>query len=310
MPIHGVLKSCLPRIHFQWQHVFSGDSDSTTLAFALLAALVGAGLLLAGRRAGRSLRGLGLGAAMLALIQIAAFTLFQKWSKPIPVWYFGPAVVAGTFALAAGIANVVGPRRLRTVAVVAGLAVLTVNVAAAARAWYRDLARGSIDARAATEDTAARIVEFMKTTPGDRIWACTDCGKLAFWSGRRVVNLDGLINDFAYQKALRDRRLAQYLADKGVRYLVFLVWDRPQCERGVYEPMYECRVAPDLFSGAYRSAGFYVYSYQYMNYSDIVRLPREAEVWRSPATRDGQAQGRAVVFDLQIALHGSGALPR
>ncbi|KKK74225.1 hypothetical protein LCGC14_2885900, partial [marine sediment metagenome] len=304
VPIHGVLKSTFPMIHFQWRHVFTTMSDSITLGYAFSAAMVGTGLLLWSRRAGKAVCRLGLAAALLGLLQFAAFLLFQKWSKPIPVWYYGPAVLSGTFALAVGVANTIGLRRMHLLTVAAGTGVLAVNLAVVARDWdptWWTAARRS-DTPEATGP--AEIVAFMKTKPADRIWACTDCGKLAFWSGRRVVNLDGLINDFQYQQALRDKRLAEYLRQRNVRYLVFLVWDRPQTDGEVYEPMYECRVAPDLFAGDYRWADFYVVSYQYMTYSDVVRLPREAEVWRSTPTRDGKAMGRAVVFDLDVALRG------
>jgi len=294
VPIHGVLKSCFPRIHFQPEHVFSMTGDSIAPAYAFLAAVSGAGLLLRGRQCDKTICRLGLAAAAIGLIQLAAFTLFQKWSKPIPVWYVGPAVLAGTFGLAVGVANTIGMRWMRPLTIVAGIAVLAVNLAAAARGW-------DSEPKSPAMTLPKEIVAFMKTKPADRVWACTDCGRLAFWSKRPVVNLDGLVNDFEYQKALRDGRLGEYLADRRVRYLVFLVWDRPQTEQGTYEPMYDCRVAPDLFKGTYRTADFDVVSYQYGKRSDAVRLPREAEVWRSSPSRDGRAMGRAVVFDLDVA---------
>jgi len=296
VPIHGVLKSCFPRIHFQPENLFS-----TTPAYALLAAVSGAALLLRDRECGKEACRLGLAAAAIALLQLAAFTLFQKWSKPIPVWYVGPAVLAGTYALAVGIVNTIGLRWMRPLTLVAGIAVLAVNLAAAARSWDPQWQTTPDGPKPPPATLPAEIVEFMKTQPDDRIWACTDCGKLAFWSGRAVVNLDGLVNDFEYQKALRDGKLSQYLLARNVRYLVFLVWDRPQIDHGSYEPMYDCRVAPDLFAGDYRWADFQVVSYQYMNRSDTVRLPRQAEIWRSTASPDGNAMGRAVIFDLDVA---------
>ncbi len=302
VPIHGVLKSCFPRIHFQGGNVFSMTAQSITPAYALLAAVSGAGLLLRGRGCSKEACRLGLAAAAVALLQLAAFTLFQKWSKPIPVWYVGPAVLAGTFALTVGVVNTIGLRWMRPLTLVAGMAVLAINLAAAARGWDSQWWTTPSGPKTPVATLPAEIVEFMKTKPADRIWACTDCGKLAFWSERPVVNLDGLVNDFEYQKALRDKRLGEYLVARNVRYLVFLVWDRPQTDHGSYEPMYDCRVAPDLFKGNYRWADFHVVSYQYMTHSDIVRLPREAEVWRSTPTPDGNAMGRAVIFDLDVAL--------
>ena len=65
-------------------------------------------------------------------------------------------------------------------------------------------------------------------------------------------------------------------------------------------------MAPELFSGDYQAAEFYVYSYKYLTYSETLRLPREAEVWRSPAGRDGRAMAKTIVFDLDVALGRGG----
>ncbi|MBN2475680.1 MAG: hypothetical protein JXB62_13795 [Pirellulales bacterium] len=310
IPIHGVLKSCFPAVHFQWHHVFGESSDSVPLVFALLTSVVAATLLARDAQIGKGCRGAGLTCSALSLIQLAAFVLFQKWSKPIPAWYVGPAVWMAGFALAVGAANVVGLRRLRVLASLAAAFVVVVNAASLTRAWSRGLpseaTSGTKPSVASTD--AGDLVDFMKTQPKDRIWACTDCGKLAFWSGGTVVNLDGLVNDLRYQDALRDRGLGRYLQRKNVRYLIFLAWDRPQANGLSYEPMYECRVTPDVFSGDYEAAEYYVYSYRYMNHSDPIRLPRAAEVWRSAASRDGRALGKAIVFDLDVALGaGDGA---
>lgn len=293
MPIHGVLKSCFPRINLQWHQVFDPSSDSATPMIAFLTAMAAALLLLYRGKIGKDVRIAGMTAAALALIQLAAFVLFQKWSKPIPAWYAGPAMLTASFALAVATANVVGLRRVRTLMVAAVVIVLAINLVSSGKV---------LSHRPPAADDGSSLIDFIKTQPSDRIWACTDCGKLAFWGRRSVVNLDGLVNDFSYQDALRDKRLGRYLLEKNVRYLVFLVWDRPQSEAGRYEPMYECRVAPDLFSGEYQTAEFYVYSYKYMDYCDRIRLPRTAEVWRSPVSRDGRAMGRAVVFDLELAM--------
>lgn len=308
LPIHGVLKSCFPLIHFQPGQLLGGDSGSIIPIWVLLATAAGAALLLAGSNAQRGnaqreARGAGLVAAGLGLTQLAAFVLFQKWSKPLPAWYYGPAVPAASFALAVGLGNTLGPRRLRRLTAVLALVVLGVNVGCTARAWHHWWRRRADPSRPVrlSREGPVQTIDFMREQPAGLIWACTDCGKLAFWSGRRVVNLDGLVNDFGYQDALRRQGLARYLLQRQVDYLVFLAWDRPQTADRPYEPMYECRVAPGLFSGEYEAVDFYVISYQHMVYSDKLRLPRAAEVWRSTAAWDGKAMGRAVVFDLKVA---------
>ena len=304
MPIHGTLKSCFPRIHFQPHQLLRVDHDAVLLQVAVVSAVVGV-LLLATRREHRDARWLGLSAAGLTLIQIMAFLCFQKWSKPVPSWYLGPSVMTGVFALAVGLGATLPARTMRWVTIVVAAVALLVNVGGLLRQWHAGTPPWSVAEADANSSVVSKkhpqdVVAFMRSTPPDAVWACTDCGKLAFWSGRRVVNLDGLVNDFQYQEALRDKRLADYLRQRGVRYLVFLCWDRPQWgdDANEFEPMYHSRVAPDVFAGDYREAQFYVVSYRYLTYSESVVLPRAAEVWRSEPVRDGRARGRAVVFKL------------
>jgi hypothetical protein len=59
------------------------------------------------------------------------------------------------------------------------------------------------------------------TQPTD-VLAAFNAGELAYFSERRVINLDGLVNDYAYyQKFIRGGgRLSDYLSANGVRYLV------------------------------------------------------------------------------------------
>jgi hypothetical protein len=299
VPIHGVLKSCLPKIHLQWHNVFAQPSDKITLPGALAAALIGAALSWRRGTAGREVCGLGLFAAALCLAQLTAFTLFQKWSKPVPIWYIGPTVLTGVLALSAGLANTISPRRLRALGLAAAILALTANVASIGKALYRGrLPWAAGDGRAVANGRPQELIDFMKSRPAHERWACTDCGKLAFWSGRSVINLDGLINSFDYQDALREGRLAEYLDESNVRYLVFLAWDESPTGDKPYEPMYEHRIAGKVFRGDYNAAKFYVYSYRHLTYSDTLRLPRTAEIWRSPAAQDRRVHNKSVVFDL------------
>jgi hypothetical protein len=63
--------------------------------------------------------------------------------------------------------------------------------------------------------------------PEDSVVAATDAGMVAFVGRRRTVNLDGLINNFAFQDVLRDHRLRDYLARAGVTHVCVLGRDRP-----------------------------------------------------------------------------------
>src|SRR5437667_292429 len=45
-------------------------------------------------------------------------------------------------------------------------------------------------------------------------------GWVGWFSGRQVVNGDGLVNDHDYARRLSERRLAGYLKEQGIRYIV------------------------------------------------------------------------------------------
>jgi hypothetical protein len=55
--------------------------------------------------------------------------------------------------------------------------------------------------------------------PDGSVIGMTDCGLFGYFCAHRTVNLDGVINGVAYQEALRDERLAEYLRDCGVTHV-------------------------------------------------------------------------------------------
>jgi hypothetical protein len=56
-------------------------------------------------------------------------------------------------------------------------------------------------------------------TPTEAVFAMTDSGFFGYFSGRRTVNLDGKANSYAFQEALRDGKLSEYLRASGVTHL-------------------------------------------------------------------------------------------
>lgn len=51
-------------------------------------------------------------------------------------------------------------------------------------------------------------------------------GWIGWFSRRRVVDGDGLVNDHAYARRLRENRLGGYLHDEGIRYIVQNLYPR------------------------------------------------------------------------------------
>lgn len=315
MPIHGALKSTFPHLHVQWFNVLGYNIVGPAYGLrnilsyqplqALVLAVLGTAALARPAPRADRLRFTGLALAIVTFCELAGFALFQRWSKPVPVWYMGLPLWTGAAAAAAGVACRLPERALRALAVGAGLLLLGLNGMALVRSGV-ELARHP----AFTIAERTEIIAFVRSRAGDAPWAGKDCGQLSFWSGRRFVNLDGLTNDAAYQARLRDRQLGAYLAERGVRYLVMVIWSGPLITAREYEPMYRCQVAPDVFEGRYATFRYDVYAYRYGVYSEPLLLPRAAEIWRSAPFEVGRVRGRYVVFDLAAAgLDGRAALP-
>jgi hypothetical protein len=58
-----------------------------------------------------------------------------------------------------------------------------------------------------------------ETLPEDAVIGMTDAGLFGYFSRRPTVNLDGVINGYEYQEALRDHRLTEYLESCGVTHI-------------------------------------------------------------------------------------------
>jgi hypothetical protein len=55
--------------------------------------------------------------------------------------------------------------------------------------------------------------------PPEAVVGMTDCGLFGYLSGRPTVNLDGLINGYAYQEALHRRQLRRFFAASRVTHI-------------------------------------------------------------------------------------------
>lgn len=295
IPIHGVLRSSFPSINFQ-PHLFTDliayavevGSPGRLAMFHLPTALVilpvcafalaKAGYLNRSERSGAGLL------VCLGLIQLVAFLLFQEWAKPISGWYLAPLLVFSSGAVGAAAANLLG--RHRTVVLCLLLALGVAGLSGVREYRRRNMAVPH-----------SKVHEFVRSRPGDAVWAATDCGTITFWTGATFVNLDGLINGFDYQAALERRDLRGYLERSGVDYLVVGAW-KTRPASGHIDHMYVHRVDPALYSGEYETYDFFVYSYMYQTYSDTISLSRDREVWRSGPERDRDVLARTIIFNL------------
>lgn len=305
VPISGAIKSSFPHPHFEpghvretlrlaelfgWRTLFQGPN------VVLVGSILATGLAAAGLVAGRDRERL-LAIGLAGGLTVANLLLFQQWQKSIDPRYF-----ALPFALAlvtTGIAvrrvadRLAGGTRLQG-------AVLAACVAAGLAAIvHLQAGRGAFGPAPATDPVLQLFRDIDRTLPSEAVLAGTDVGALAYWTRRRVVNLDGVMSDWSYQQALRDGALAKHLAANGVTHVASVVWDREQSftTRPV-EPMYSHLVRPDTVAGPghYECHRYYVYSYVYRRYSDAICLRARDEAFRRALGKDGVADAAYVVW--------------
>jgi hypothetical protein len=307
VPIHGVLKSSFPRVHFQpFQLLGPPGALGTRLlslhAQALYLSVAAAVLLVRRRRFGDAA-----GIAILALLVVqvltqANFTLFQKWSKATPYWYLWQSAFTALLALAIGACEAFPPKAMRAAAVTLGLALgLTGLLDVAHLGVHAVRHRGE-----APSFWHTPLIDYLRTQPANETWAATDCGSASFWSERRFVDVDGLIAGTELQDRMARGELGRYLGELGVSRVLVYAWSRPQTTNREYEPMYRSYVNPAAFHGSYDEFPYFVYSYKYLAYSDTLRLRHEQETWRAPQHRDGLGLAREIAYDLRITRGPAG----
>jgi hypothetical protein len=137
-------------------------------------------------------------------------------------WYGWPALLLGTLGSFGLLSRVLsGLTRWRARAAFAGIAV--VALAYGAGTTYR-VATRSFDrlydwsASPVLMDEALRFIE--NDVPANARLAGDSVGMLAYFSGRDISNVEGLVADRAYYEALKSGRSQSILRDRGVTWLV------------------------------------------------------------------------------------------
>jgi hypothetical protein len=307
VPISGALRSTFPVPHWNGGHleeplIIAGMygwrqlvSANVVLCAAMLVA-GGAALACAWPSRRTALGLLAVGSVGAALI--ANLLLFQSWEKSIDPRYLALPLTASAFFLAAS-ATLAAERlgswlrwpRLSPVPAAAVVALIALEGALHLERFADEYARTS-------DSTIDFFREIRAALPENAVIAGTDVGALAFWTGHRVVNLDGVINNYRYQDYLRDGRLRQYLHEQGVSHLALALWDRETTYTArPIEPMYRHAIDPAAVRGTgYDRHEFYVYSYLHHNYSDRIALTPSLEVFRKWVGKDADADIAYVVY--------------
>ena len=307
VPISGALRSTFPVLHWNVGHIkepliiagMYGWRQLISANIVLCAAMLVAGAAALAsawppRRIAVGLLAIGsVGAAL-----IANLLFFQSWEKSIDPRYLALPLTASAFFLAAS-ATLAAERlgtRLRMPRVGAVPAAAIVLLIALEGALH--LERFADEYARTSDSTIDFFREIQSALPETAVVAGTDVGALAFWTGRRVVNLDGVINNYKYQDYLKDGRLRQYLHEQGVTHLAFALWDRETTYSArPTEPMYRHAIDPAAVRGTgYDRHEFYVYSYLHHKYSDRIALEPKLEVFRKWVGKDADADIVYVVY--------------
>jgi len=147
---------------------------------------------------------------------VAYELLFGKWGNWFS-WYYQPLAFVGAIGLGQWLQSVGCWLRTRGIGrqhahrlLVAGAAAMTIflGVSLALRQYGAGQDFQVASYRAGTWVAA--------NTPEDTILAMKDSGSFGFFSNRRVISLDGVTNNLAYQRALIERGISRYLEDEGV----------------------------------------------------------------------------------------------
>jgi hypothetical protein len=219
VPISGAIKSTAPTVSFEPSRLHTFHT-----LYGLLQVLAGAAALLLIALLGRMRNATQKGAApavgsavpllvMLGignLLHLAYSLLFVAWGGN---WWHHASYLPGTLACLT-LAFAMAAERMRRpgwlTAAVAGLlvvaAVVGVQEEGRRRGTHRDQWLAS--ARWARDHLPAGSVVGM-----------TDCGIFAYFSQRPTMNLDGIINGYAYQDALRDHHLTAFLGSCHVTHI-------------------------------------------------------------------------------------------
>ncbi|MBI5641337.1 MAG: hypothetical protein HZA17_13025 [Nitrospirae bacterium] len=213
---------------------------------------------------------------------------FQKWNKQIESWYLVLPSLLAIFTLSCSLRSWPAKKAfpgLRSIAVIVLFSVFG--------AYYLAQAPQAVKEKSYSDG----LFSFLDK---QSVIGATDCGMVGFWSERRVVNLDGLINSYEYQEAIRDRRLREFLDKNSVTHILVGVWaDKPRYQLRDNENMYKHRVNFQAVYGKKYLIEFAVYSYLYNTFSEIIPLHPAQEVFRSKIALDGLNHSRFLLFDIR-----------
>jgi len=159
--------------------------------------------------------------AVFALATLGYYTGLQTFARQ---WYFAPAVLWLTVLLVAGALDLAAkarddaPDKTPLAALLPVTAILVVPLLGGAVYTAMQLAAPeTLAVRKADLQAAAWLDEHLP--PGARV-ASWDAGLIGYHTDHPVMNLDGVVNDVAWLRAMRDGTAGDILVDEGVQFVV------------------------------------------------------------------------------------------
>ncbi len=161
---------------------------------------------------------------MLAVYAVCHLAYYCLFAFP-EVRYLVPFCVVG-IVLAASLLGQIALRSrgpvVPAVLVTVYAVVLTNSLIAGVDGWRKH--QGATTTHALHADLHAMAGWVRENTPPDAVLGCWNAGIMGCFSGRTVVNLDGVVNDEVID-VMRRKDLIEYLRRRGVTHLVDMHWE-------------------------------------------------------------------------------------
>lgn len=206
------------------------------------------------------------GLSWAVILHFLYTVLFMRWG--VFGWYFVLYRLFAVMLVAGGIDLILKSTIVERTPAVYWAAVAVLLAAAVGRQYTADQYPLNGSWHAAVYNAAVWARDH---TTESAVFAMSDSGDFAFFSCRRVINLDGLANNMEYQQAIADRHVNQYLQANQVQYLV----------------QHAVHGHDDVVRGSYDSLALSFLSLKFGAVSDGVLVRKRDEVYRSPPYFDG-----------------------
>jgi hypothetical protein len=190
------------------------------------------------------------------LLHAANIVLFMKWA--IWTWHFFPYFLFAALAVAAPLERLSSTRVGRVLYWPTAVSVVAVGVLGYGLWMTRTEGLSTWQ----TASYRAALWARDNTAPSD-VFALKDTGNFGYFSRRRVINLDGVVNNLEFQEVLRERKLGDYFRRNHVKYLVLHATKESH---------------PRVYDGTYETDAVAYRSNLYDAWSDAIPLRRQDEV--------------------------------